>query len=762
MKNRNLLQFFANHSKTVSSKVKQKHKRSCRIEELENREMLSVSPGAFYALHDHLYQEEYADTLVVVEPSPTAAIAPASEITPFNDAIYNEYEKNLVDSQELQNYAIWREIDGELRLTEINAENRNLTGVLDLSNCTELTLVDVSQNQLTSLDLSGNVKLASLNANDNQLTSLNVSGCGFLDTIYANKNQLTELDVSQSAVLRFLDVRENRLESLDLRNNTFLSGLWANDNELTYLNVSASLSLTTLYFHNNQLKLSALELGRPVADYTHFGAGNQRIVPPALNINDTTATVDLSSEYEIDGVRTTFIWGIRLTNGNVVIDPSFYTNVNGVFTFTEIPHGARIYCLMTNSQIPGLNLTTSNIVINRLDPPSDIVGASKNATTLTIGWKAINATRYIVEYRYPNETEWRQIPVNATNTNTPRAEIPVVTAGSGEIHIRITAIGTDDSIRVISAERVIGYTGAVPENPNRSIKAKSVNRDNGTNWVNLTWLQVGSNFEYEIRNVTTGEAVTVFVGVTEYRWDGLDSNKRYRFEIVVKNAAGIEARVVKITAKTANMPRGTAPTALRAIAGETSVAINWRPPVNTQGLMGYEIRVIGTTRNTEFVSRTITVDTGTTNYLVDGLPDRERFRFEVYAVTLNEHGWVFSSLARVNAATTKPFPAVKSLRPTVSKPIQGQDVFLNWNTMLIPGATYEVGFWQGKEWQALPSSVAYTVEIGPTRSVAIVSGLGAGRITLAVRAVIPGEGATADHIETGRVARTTVNVRASG
>ena len=66
---------------------KGKRGRIARIEELEGREMLSVSPWAFYVLHDHLYQEEYADT--VVEPSPTAAIAPASAISPFNDAVFN-------------------------------------------------------------------------------------------------------------------------------------------------------------------------------------------------------------------------------------------------------------------------------------------------------------------------------------------------------------------------------------------------------------------------------------------------------------------------------------------------------------------------------------------------------------------------------------------------------------------------------------------------------------------------------------------------
>ena len=757
MKNFNLLQFFVKNSKTASSKNNQKHKRSCRIEELENREMLSVSPGIFNAFYDPLYQDEYADTIIVAALPQTATIAPSSAITPFNEATHNEYEKELVDSQGLQDYATWREIDGELRLTAIHAVNQGLTGPLNLSGCTELTTVNVSQNQLTSIDISGNAKLESLNANDNQLASLDVSGCGFLVTLYANKNQLTELDVSQSTILTLLDVRENRLESLDLRSNTLLNGLWANDNSLTYLDVSASLSMETLYFHNNQLKLSTLKLGRPVADYTNFAAGNQNIVPQALNINETTAIVDLSSEYEINGVRTTFIWGIRLATGNLIINPSFYTNVNGIFTFTGIPHGSEIYCLMANTQVVGLNLQTSNIVINRLDPPSNIIGASKNATTLTVGWKADNASRYIVEYRYPNETGW-STPI-IINTNTPRAEI-AVTAGSREIQIRITAIGTDESIRVYS-EHTVRYTGTAPENPNRSIKAKSNTRANDTNWVNLTWIQVGSNFEYEIRNVTTGEIATVF-GVTEYRWEGLDSNKRYRFEIVVKNAAGIEARVVKVTAKTATMPRGTAPTTLRAVAGETSIAINWRAPVNTQGLLGYEIRVIGTTRNTEFIPQTQMVGIDTTNYLLDDLPNRERFRFEVYAITSNEHGWVFSSLARVNAATTTPFPAVKSLRPTVSKPVQGQDVILNWNTLLIPGATYEVGIWHGKAWHALPNTASYTVEIAPTRSTAIVSGLGAGRITLGVRVVIPGEGATADNIETGRVARTTVNIRSSG
>jgi hypothetical protein len=69
--------------------------------------------------------------------SPWSVVNDASSVI----ITHNTHEWHLVTSQGLQDYATWENIDGVMRLTEINAAGAGLTGHLDLSNCTELRIV---------------------------------------------------------------------------------------------------------------------------------------------------------------------------------------------------------------------------------------------------------------------------------------------------------------------------------------------------------------------------------------------------------------------------------------------------------------------------------------------------------------------------------------------------------------------------------------------------------------------------------------------
>ena len=101
-------------------------------------------------------------------------------------------------------------------------------------------------NQLTNLDVSNNTELEILNVGINNLISLDVSKNKTLKYLFCFNNQLTNLDVSYNTELLELDCWSNQLSSLDVSKNTELGVLFCSDNELTDLDVSKNTMLLLL------------------------------------------------------------------------------------------------------------------------------------------------------------------------------------------------------------------------------------------------------------------------------------------------------------------------------------------------------------------------------------------------------------------------------------------------------------------------------------------------------------------------------------
>ena len=125
---------------------------------------------------------------------------------------------------------------------------------LDVSQNTTLTDLVCNTNQLTSLNISQNAALTDLVCTDNQLTSLNLSNNAALTYLEFQTNQLTSLDVSQNTNLTYLNCINNQLTSLDVSNNTALTYLTCRFNQLTSLNMSNNTALTALDCINNPLE----------------------------------------------------------------------------------------------------------------------------------------------------------------------------------------------------------------------------------------------------------------------------------------------------------------------------------------------------------------------------------------------------------------------------------------------------------------------------------------------------------------------------
>ena len=137
-------------------------------------------------------------------------------------------------------------------LTDIYCSGNQLTE-LDVSTNAELDELDCSGNQLTELDVSTNAELVWLSCSGNQLTELDVGANKGLRTLYCSGNQLTNLDVGANKGLRTLYCSDNQLTELDVSTNAELDALYCSDNQLTELDVSVNTELESLGCSGNQL-----------------------------------------------------------------------------------------------------------------------------------------------------------------------------------------------------------------------------------------------------------------------------------------------------------------------------------------------------------------------------------------------------------------------------------------------------------------------------------------------------------------------------
>ena len=143
------------------------------------------------------------------------------------------------------------DLSNKPNLYEVNISyNYNLT-TLDLSNCTNLYILNCYSNNLTTLDLSSCTNLNFFNCYNNNLTALDLSSCTNLNYFYCSDNNLTTLDLSNCTNLYYLYCYDNNLTTLDLSSCTNLYDLYCYDNQLNNLYLGSNISGGALETYNN-------------------------------------------------------------------------------------------------------------------------------------------------------------------------------------------------------------------------------------------------------------------------------------------------------------------------------------------------------------------------------------------------------------------------------------------------------------------------------------------------------------------------------
>ncbi|WP_409025092.1 leucine-rich repeat domain-containing protein, partial [Flavobacterium sp.] len=202
---------------------------------------------------------------------------------------------NISQNLSVVNFKIDANNNGEIEVSEaeqVSALQIPYSSIISLdgiSNFSNLTYLDCSQNQLSTLNLSNNSLLTDLQCYYNQLTSLNVSGNTSLENLNCYNNQLIYLSVSNNSLLKYLQCLNNQLTNLDLSNNTALIFLSCDQNQLYGLNLTNNTSLITLYCRNNQL--TSLNLGNNTIVNTVKCDFNQLT---SLNVNNNISLLELN------------------------------------------------------------------------------------------------------------------------------------------------------------------------------------------------------------------------------------------------------------------------------------------------------------------------------------------------------------------------------------------------------------------------------------------------------------------------------------
>ena len=159
---------------------------------------------------------------------------------------------------------------------------------LDLSNNTELELLDCDNNNLSELDLSKCNKLTTLYCDNNYINTLNISNCPELLYLWCENNNLSQLDLSNCSKIIDIQADENNLDTLDLSLCHNLEKLDVYYNKLYTLDMSNCKKIAYIRAERNSLNSIALNNCTELEELLLYSNDLS-----SININDCTKLVEL-------------------------------------------------------------------------------------------------------------------------------------------------------------------------------------------------------------------------------------------------------------------------------------------------------------------------------------------------------------------------------------------------------------------------------------------------------------------------------------
>ena len=124
-------------------------------------------------------------------------------------------------------------INNASALESISIKKSQINSV-SLSGCNNMVSVTVTETNIKSINLSGMTKLNSVYVYQNPLlTSIDLSGCTELRSLKVTNNKLTSLNISSCPNIGALECEGNSITKLDIRNNSVLLNVYNNCDAIT-------------------------------------------------------------------------------------------------------------------------------------------------------------------------------------------------------------------------------------------------------------------------------------------------------------------------------------------------------------------------------------------------------------------------------------------------------------------------------------------------------------------------------------------------
>lgn len=201
--------------------------------------------------------------------------------------------------------------------------NAGLTSI-DVSQCSNLSTLNINNTGLTAIDVSANTGLTGLNCTGTNISALDTSQNANLEYLYCSETNISTLDISQNTKLSYLYFAGTNIVALDNSQNTRLSYVdcsntlitdldFSNSTSVYELNVTNCTALTSLNlnektsFTNIDLTTCSglQELGLENTGITELDlSGNTAL--RSLNVNGTDiSTLDTGSNTELETLQCT-------------------------------------------------------------------------------------------------------------------------------------------------------------------------------------------------------------------------------------------------------------------------------------------------------------------------------------------------------------------------------------------------------------------------------------------------------------------------
>jgi hypothetical protein len=290
-------------------------------------------------------------------------------------------------------------IEAFTSLQDLNCKTNSLTGRLDLTMLTNLKVVNVNYNNLTSINITNLPSLLELKVWHNNLTALDLSNTTNLTYLDSDDNPIASLDVSALTNLnKFFCDRNSAIKNLDLRGLTNLIQFDCTENPLL-----TSLDLRS-FNSTNFNGLANPSLSCILVDDVAAAAANPNWIKEVATSYCALTSTTWSSSGWSNGTPT--------ATAEVVIDDTYATSTNGVFTANILTvNPGKSLTINSNT-----NLTVQNEVINNgtlvVENNANLIQVNNKANTGAITVNRESNPLYRLDY-----TMWSS-PVSGQNLLT--------------------------------------------------------------------------------------------------------------------------------------------------------------------------------------------------------------------------------------------------------------------------------------------------------------------------------------------------------